>query len=311
MMSVMSLMFTYISVILAVAFFTLLERKSLSYIQVRKGPNKVGLAGFPQPMADALKLLSKESVLPNVSNSLIFLIAPVFSFFLAMMLWQLYPMLLETSLFSWGVLFFLCVTAMNVYGTLLAGWSSNSKYALLGALRGVAQTISYEVSMALVLLFPLFISSSMSFLSIMENQNKCWITFLMVPMFFVWLLTCVAETNRAPLDFAEGESELVSGFNIEYGGTGFALIFLAEYANILLMSLLSSILFLGGPFILGVKSSSLVVLKILLVSFMFIWARGSYPRLRYDLLMDLTWKGFLPFGLSMLLLLVSVLSILE
>nr|QFG38834.1 NADH dehydrogenase subunit 1 [Buccinulum pallidum] len=306
--SIISSVFTYICILLAVAFFTLLERKGLSYIQLRKGPNKVGLMGLPQPIADAAKLLTKEIAKPTMANYSPYFVAPVFSFILALLLWQLYPSLYSCSYFKWGILFFMCVSGMNVYGTLLAGWASNSKYALLGSLRAIAQTISYEVSMALVLLFPLFLVGSFSFIEIKESQEFIWFTFLMVPVSFMWFVTCIAETNRAPFDFAEGESELVSGFNIEYGAAGFALIFLAEYANILIMSLFSALLFFGGSSLLLIESDLGFMLKVLFFAFAFIWVRGSYPRFRYDLLMNLTWKGFLPTSLSFLLMIMILAS---
>nr|YP_009707858.1 NADH dehydrogenase subunit 1 [Pseudocleopatra dartevellei]QEU52727.1 NADH dehydrogenase subunit 1 [Pseudocleopatra dartevellei] len=303
-------LFSYICVLLAVAFFTLLERKGLSYIQIRKGPNKVGTMGLPQPLADAAKLLAKEIAKPTTANYSPYFMAPIFSFILALLLWQLYPMIFSTYYFKWGILFFLCVSSLNVYGTLLAGWASNSKYALLGSLRAIAQTISYEVSMALILLFPLFLASSFNFMEIVEEQGILWLVFLMAPAAFLWFVTCIAETNRAPFDFAEGESELVSGFNIEYGSAGFALIFLAEYANILVMSLFTSILFFGGNQMIMFESDLMLVLKISFFAFLFIWVRASYPRFRYDLLMGLTWKSFLPSAL-VLLLLVSMLMFIQ
>nr|YP_009509807.1 NADH dehydrogenase subunit 1 [Cominella adspersa]AXF46423.1 NADH dehydrogenase subunit 1 [Cominella adspersa] len=306
--SMISSVFTYICILLAVAFFTLLERKGLSYIQLRKGPNKVGLMGLPQPIADAAKLLTKEIAKPTMANYSPYFVAPIFSFILALLLWQLYPSLYACSYFKWGILFFLCVSAMNVYGTLLAGWASNSKYALLGSLRAIAQTISYEVSMALVLLFPLFLVGSFSFIEIKESQELVWLSFLMIPVSLIWFVTCIAETNRAPFDFAEGESELVSGFNVEYGAAGFALIFLAEYANILVMSLFSALLFFGGSSLMIMESDVVFMLKVLFFAFVFIWVRGSYPRFRYDLLMNLTWKGFLPASLSFLLLIAILAS---
>nr|YP_009480375.1 NADH dehydrogenase subunit 1 [Reticunassa festiva]AND76333.1 NADH dehydrogenase subunit 1 [Reticunassa festiva]AWH01861.1 NADH dehydrogenase subunit 1 [Reticunassa festiva]UBD06950.1 NADH dehydrogenase subunit 1 [Reticunassa festiva]UBD06963.1 NADH dehydrogenase subunit 1 [Reticunassa festiva] len=305
--SIISTVFAYICILLAVAFFTLLERKGLSYIQIRKGPNKVGFMGLPQPLADAAKLLTKEIAKPTMANYSPYFLAPIFSFILALLLWQLYPSLYSCSYFKWGILFFLCVSGMNVYGTLLAGWASNSKYALLGSLRAIAQTISYEVSMALILLFPLFLVGSFSFIEIKESQEYIWLSFLMIPVSLMWFVTCIAETNRAPFDFAEGESELVSGFNIEYGAAGFALIFLAEYANILVMSLFSALLFFGGSSMILFESDVAFMLKVLFFAFAFIWVRGSYPRFRYDLLMGLTWKGFLPAALSFLLL-VAMLS---
>nr|YP_009743659.1 NADH dehydrogenase subunit 1 [Euspira pila]QIE11963.1 NADH dehydrogenase subunit 1 [Euspira pila] len=305
-LSILSSLLTYICVLLAVAFFTLLERKGLSYIQIRKGPNKVGMAGLPQPIADAAKLLTKEIAKPTMANYSPYFLAPIFSFILALLLWQLYPSLYSVSYFKWGILFFLCVSSLNVYGTLLAGWASNSKYALLGSLRAIAQTISYEISMALILLFPLFLVGTFSFSEIKELQEYIWLSFLMFPVSLMWFVTCVAETNRAPFDFAEGESELVSGFNVEYGSAGFALIFLAEYANILIMSLLSALLFFGGPSMIIFESDIVFMLKILLFAFIFIWVRGSYPRFRYDLLMSLTWKSFLPASLCFLLMIYTL-----
>nr|WHM50489.1 NADH dehydrogenase subunit 1 [Helicostoa sinensis] len=300
-LSLISCIFVYICLLLAVAFFTLLERKGLSYMQLRKGPNKVGIMGLPQPLADAAKLLTKEITKPTMVNYSPYFLAPVLSFLLALMLWQLYPSLYSLSYFKWGILFFLCVSSLNVYGTLMAGWASNSKYALLGSLRAIAQTISYEVSMALILLFPLFITMTFSFNDLNQIQEKIWLALLMIPMFLMWFTTCIAETNRAPFDFAEGESELVSGFNIEYGGAGFALIFLAEYANILVMSLFSSILFFGGNSLIF-SNDMILMMKVLYFTFLFIWVRASYPRFRYDLLMKLTWKSFLPVALSSLTL---------
>nr|ADB93528.1 NADH dehydrogenase subunit 1 [Potamopyrgus antipodarum] len=305
-LSLVSCLFTYICVLLAVAFFTLLERKGLSYMQIRKGPNKVGIAGLPQPLADAAKLLTKEIAKPTSANYSPYFLAPVFSFILALLLWQLYPSLYSSGYFKWGILFFLCVSSLNVYGTLLAGWASNSKYALLGSLRAIAQTISYEVSMALILLFPLFTLATLSFIELSESQESIWLSFLMLPVSFIWFVTCIAETNRAPFDFAEGESELVSGFNIEYGAAGFALIFLAEYANILVMSLFSAVLFFGGTSNFFFFSDIAFTLKILFFAFLFIWVRASYPRFRYDLLMSLTWKAFLPVALAALALIFSL-----
>nr|YP_010852301.1 NADH dehydrogenase subunit 1 [Desmaulus extinctorium]WGH72833.1 NADH dehydrogenase subunit 1 [Desmaulus extinctorium] len=310
-LSSVSVVFVYICILLAVAFFTLLERKGLSYIQIRKGPNKVGFCGLPQPLADAAKLLTKEIAKPTMANFLPYYSAPIFSFILALLLWQLYPSVNGMEFYKWGVLFFLCVSALNVYGTLLAGWASNSKYAFLGALRAIAQTISYEISMALILLYPLFLGCSFSFFEIQDSQKFIWFILLFFPIAYMWFVTCLAETNRAPFDFAEGESELVSGFNIEYGSAGFALIFLAEYANILVMSLFSSLLFLGGSYMFFfTQSDFFLVVKTFLVSFLFIWLRASFPRFRYDLLMQLTWKVFLPSSLGFLIILVPVIFLL-
>nr|UOU85369.1 NADH dehydrogenase subunit 1 [Theodoxus fluviatilis] len=294
-----STVFSYVCVLLAVAFFTLLERKGLGYFQIRKGPNKVGLAGLPQPLADAAKLLTKETTKPSMANQSPYFIAPILSLILALILWQLNPLENASAFIKWGILFFLCVSSLNVYGTLLAGWSSNSKYALLGALRAIAQTISYEVSLALILLFSLFTSETFNLTEIKSFNELIWFIFLLSPIALIWLVSCIAETNRAPFDFAEGESELVSGFNIEYGSGGFALIFMAEYANILFMSLLTAILFFGGSSFL-ISDDIIMFLKTLFFAFFFVWARATLPRFRYDLLMSLTWKGFLPVALSAL-----------
>nr|YP_009024209.1 NADH dehydrogenase subunit 1 [Prosadenoporus spectaculum]AGL46787.1 NADH dehydrogenase subunit 1 [Prosadenoporus spectaculum] len=280
--------------LLAVAFFTLLERKVLGYIQLRKGPNKVGYVGVFQPFADAIKLFTKERVQLFSVNFFFFLFSPIFSLFLALVLWFFIPSWSSSFVFSYfSIFFFLCLSSLSVYSTLFAGWSSNSKYALLGALRAVAQTISYEVSMVLVLLSCIFVIGSFCFFYYGEFQNLFfYVFFLLFPVFVVWLITVLAETNRAPFDFAEGESELVSGFNIEYGAGAFALLFLAEYGSILVMSVFSSVLFVGG---MGFFSVS--IFFGVLVSFFILWVRGSFPRMRYDRLMSLTWKGFLPFGL--------------
>nr|WNO18534.1 NADH dehydrogenase subunit 1 [Eulepetopsis sp.] len=297
---------SFISIMIAVAFFTLLERKTLSYMQMRKGPNKVSIGGLPQPMADAIKLFTKQSLTPSVANQPPFLIAPAMSLMIALMLWQTFPMKNTQSFLVWGTLLFLCLSALNVYGTLIAGWSSNSKYALIGALRAVAQTISYEVSMSLIILSILFISYSFSLNYTMETFMYIWSLLLMAPMAMIWFSSCAAETNRAPFDFAEGESELVSGFNIEYGGAGFALIFLAEYANIILMSMITATLFIGGMYTITIQSELLYSVKITLLCFTFIWIRATYPRFRYDRLMYLTWKGFLPTSLTALTLIIII-----
>ena len=291
---------TYISVVLAVAFFTLLERKVLSYIQIRKGPNKVSFIGLLQPLADAGKLLIKEGLEPTAANFFLYLAAPILSFILALLIWNIYPYATVVMWLKWGILYFLCVSSLNVYGTLLAGWSSNSKYRLLGALRGIAQTISYEIRLALILLFFLILGASFDFFSINESQEIIFLILLMPVLSYIWLATCVAEVNRAPFDFAEGESELVSGFNTEYRGGSFALIFLAEYASILVIRIVSSILILGGLAILGLSSNLILTIKLIAIAYLFLWLRASYPRYRYDLLIALAWKGFLPFSLCLL-----------
>lgn len=286
---------SFLCAALGIAFFTLAEQKFLGYIQLRKGPNKVGLAGLPQPFADVIKLFTKEQAAPSQSNFSAFYFAPLLSLILALALWSLYPHHNPTYFFTWGALYFLCISSMNVYGTLIAGWASNSKYALLGAIRAVAQTISYEVSMALILIAPLFVSHTIEISKI--SISSFWSIGCLFPLFFIWVISTLAETNRAPFDFAEGESEIVSGFNIEYRSAPFAFIFIAEYINILVISLFTATFFIprfGSPLIQSLET--------VCISFMFIWARGSLPRIRYDRLMSLAWKTYLPFVLVSLII---------
>nr|AEX32641.1 NADH dehydrogenase subunit 1 [Alvinocaris longirostris]WQG15278.1 NADH dehydrogenase subunit 1 [Alvinocaris longirostris] len=284
-----------IFVLVAVAFLTLLERKVLGYIQIRKGPNKVGFMGLLQPFADAVKLFTKEQTLPTMSNFVPYYLSPVFSLFIALLVWLVAPFDSGLISFKMSVLFFLCCTSLGVYSMMSAGWSSNSKYALLGCLRAVAQTISYEVSLALILLSFLFLVGGFDLGLFTEYQRFLWFVGLTLPLALVWFASCLAETNRTPFDFAEGESELVSGFNTEYSSGGFALIFMAEYASILFMSVLFSLIFLGGEL-----SSFVFYLKAVFISFSFIWVRGTLPRFRYDKLMYLAWKSFLPVALNYL-----------
>nr|WRK68532.1 NADH dehydrogenase subunit 1 [Potomida semirugata] len=292
---IISTLVTYLLILLGVAFFTLLERKALGYFQIRKGPNKVGLIGIPQPLADALKLFVKEWILPVSSNYLPFILTPTTMLILALSLWQLYPSFMLTSQMILGMLLFLCVSSLAVYTTLMAGWSSNSKYALLGAIRAMAQTISYEVTMTLIILFYLFLSMKMDLITIRLTNTLMPTATLFLPLSIMWIAVILAETNRAPFDFAEGESELVSGFNVEYGGAGFAFLFMAEYSNILMMSLLTSCI-LTGTLIMSIP-----------VAIVFLWARATLPRYRYDLLMAMAWKSFLPVSLTILLTLTPLL----
>nr|QDC22200.1 NADH dehydrogenase subunit 1 [Chrysomya megacephala] len=289
-----------IFVLVSVAFLTLLERKVLGYIQIRKGPNKVGIAGIPQPFCDAIKLFTKEQTYPLLSNYISYYFSPIFSLFLSLLVWMCMPMFVKFFSFNLGLLFFLCCTSLGVYTVMIAGWSSNSNYALLGGLRAVAQTISYEVSLALVLLSFIFLIGGYNMLMFYKYQMFIWFLFIMFPMALVWFSISLAETNRTPFDFAEGESELVSGFNVEYSSGGFALIFLAEYASILFMSMLFCVMFLGSDVF-----SFFFYIKLTFVSFMFIWVRGTLPRFRYDKLMYLAWKSFLPFSLNFLLFFVG------
>nr|YP_010011937.1 NADH dehydrogenase subunit 1 [Euconocephalus nasutus]QOI12344.1 NADH dehydrogenase subunit 1 [Euconocephalus nasutus] len=290
-----------VCVLIGVAFLTLLERKVLGYIQIRKGPNKVGFVGLPQPFADAIKLFTKESTTPIMSNFFLYYFSPVISLFLALLGWMVFPFITMLISFNLGLLFFLACASMGVYTVMIAGWSSNSNYALLGGLRAVAQTISYEVSLALILLSFVFLIDSYCLLDFMKYQSYIWFMFISFPLMLAWFSSCLAETNRTPFDFAEGESELVSGFNVEYSGGGFALIFLAEYASILFMSMLFSVMFLGGD-VMTLKFFFLLVI----LSFFFIWVRGTLPRFRYDKLMYLAWKSYLPLSLNFLLFYLGV-----
>nr|YP_009470523.1 NADH dehydrogenase subunit 1 [Centruroides vittatus]AVF96951.1 NADH dehydrogenase subunit 1 [Centruroides vittatus] len=296
----LSYLLILIMVLVSVAFITLLERKMLGYIQIRKGPNKVGVLGLFQPFSDAIKLFIKELSSLETYNLYPFLFSPIFGLSMALILWMLYPSLYYFIDMKWGVLFFLSCSSVSVYSILVAGWSSNSKYAILGAYRGVAQTISYEVSFALILFSLLMITSSFNLKEINNYQLLGSIGIFMFPLLMVWFSSCLAETNRTPFDFTEGESELVSGFNVEYMGVGFALIFMAEYANIILMSMMTAVLFFG-PFFIS--------LKVMMFSILFLWVRGSYPRFRYDKLMNLAWKMYLPLALNYVMIVLSMKTI--
>nr|QJD07245.1 NADH dehydrogenase subunit 1 [Choroterpides apiculata (nomen nudum)] len=295
MIGMISSLLLVICVLVGVAFLTLLERKVLGYIQIRKGPNKVGMCGVLQPFADAVKLFTKEQTYPSVSNYLPYYISPIMSLFLALIIWMIYPYSTGLHSFELGLLYFLACTSMGVYTVLVAGWSSNSNYALLGGLRAVAQTISYEVSLAIILLSFVFLVGGYSMELFSLYQENVWFILISLPLVNLWFVSCLAETNRTPFDFAEGESELVSGFNVEYSSGGFALIFMAEYASILFMSMLISLMFLGSSMM-----SFMFNLKLGVLAFAFIWVRGTLPRFRYDKLMYLAWKSFLPVGLNFL-----------
>nr|ANN13243.1 NADH dehydrogenase subunit 1 [Astacus leptodactylus]ANN13256.1 NADH dehydrogenase subunit 1 [Astacus leptodactylus] len=284
-----------ICVLLGVAFVTLMERKILGYIQIRKGPNKLGILGLLQPFSDAVKLFSKEQINLSMFNFLPYYISPILSLFISLVVWSVLPYLSGLFNMNLGVLFFLCCLSFGVYPVMSAGWASNCKYSMLGSLRSVAQTISYEVSLALILLSFIFLVESFNFKEFIVYQEEIWFLWVTIPLAMVWFASCLAETNRTPFDFSEGESELVSGFNTEYSSGGFALIFMAEYSSILFMSMIFSLMFLGSSS-LGI----LFYLKLTMMSFIFIWVRGTLPRFRYDKLMYLAWKSFLPVSLNFL-----------
>ncbi|ACZ69913.1 NADH dehydrogenase subunit 1 (mitochondrion) [Orcinus orca] len=288
-------------ILLAVAFLTLVERKILGYMQFRKGPNIVGPYGLLQPFADAIKLFTKEPLRPATSSTTMFMIAPVLALTLALTMWTPLPMPYPLINMNLGVLFMLAMSSLTVYSILWSGWASNSKYALIGALRAVAQTISYEVTLAIILLSVLLMNGSFTLSTLNTTQEKLWLLFPSWPLAMMWFISTLAETNRAPFDLTEGESELVSGFNVEYAAGPFALFFLAEYANIIMMNMFTTILFLGAfhnPYTPELCTTNLIT-KSLLLTMSFLWIRASYPRFRYDQLMQLLWKNFLPLTLAL------------
>nr|AXS66160.1 NADH dehydrogenase subunit 1 [Tenebrionoidea sp. 3 KM-2017] len=295
-MSMFSMLVLVIFVLLGVAFLTLLERKVLGYIQFRKGPNKLGFMGLLQPFSDALKLFSKEQTYPIKSNYILYYISPLLNLVLSLFIWMSMPFFMGFMNFNLSSLFFISVSSLSVYSIMMAGWSSNSNYSYLGGIRCIAQTISYEVSLSLIFMGFLGMILSMNLLNFMKFQQFIWMVVFMLPVCFMWLMSSLAETNRTPFDFAEGESELVSGFNVEYSSGSFAMIFLAEYSSIIFMSMICVLIFLGGNLF-----SLMFFFKLVFISFLWIWIRGILPRFRYDKLMYLAWKSFLPSILGFLM----------
>jgi NADH-quinone oxidoreductase subunit H len=310
-----------VPLLLAVAYYTYAERKVLAWAQLRKGPNVVGPFGLLQPIADAVKLLMKETVIPSGANRFVFVAAPMLTFILALIAWAVIPFDAGLVLadINVGILYLFAISSLGVYGVIMAGWASNSKYAFLGALRSAAQMVSYEVSIGFVIVCVLLLAGSLNLSAIVLAQDRGWGLFgwnwlPLLPMFIVFLVSMLAETNRAPFDLPEGESELVAGFFVEYSSMSFALFFLGEYANMLLMSGLTAVLFLGGwlppidvaPFT-WIPGPVWFALKIALVAFFFLWVRATFPRYRYDQLMRLGWKVFLPLSLFWLVLTAGVL----
>ena len=300
-----------VPLLMGVAYLTYAERKVLAAMQLRRGPNVVGWFGLLQPFADALKMMMKETIIPSGSNRLLFLIAPMLTFALAMLAWAVIPVNDGWAIanINVGILYLFAISSLGVYGIIIAGWASNSKYAFLGAMRSAAQMVSYEVSMGFVLVCVILCSGSLNLTDIVRAQTHLWFCIPLFPMFIVFFISTLAETNRAPFDLPEGESEIGAGFFVEYSAMSFALFFLGEYANMILMSAMTTILFLGGwlaPFGLApftwIPGVIWFVLKIWFCLFFFLWVRATFPRYRYDQLMRLGWKVFLPLSLLWLVI---------
>ncbi|MBY0273269.1 MAG: NADH-quinone oxidoreductase subunit NuoH [Alphaproteobacteria bacterium] len=308
-----------VPLLLAVAYLTLVERKVIAAMQLRVGPNVVGWFGLLQPFADGLKLLHKETIIPAPANPLIFLMAPLITFGLSLSAWAVIPFSpgWVVANINVGVLYLFAISSLGVYGIIIAGWASNSKYAFLGALRSAAQMVSYEVSIGLVIIAVLLSAGSMNLTSIVESQKGLWYVIPHLPMAVIFIISALAETNRAPFDLPEAEAELVSGYNVEYSSMTFALFFLGEYANMILMSTMGTILFLGGwlpPLDIApltwIPGVVWFFLKVSFLLFIFLWVRATFPRYRYDQLMHLGWKVFLPFSLVWVIITASVIVML-
>lgn len=302
--------------LIGVAYLTLMERKVIGSIQRRKGPNVVGVAGLLQPLADGLKLFLKETIIPSHANRLLFLFAPALTFLLSLSSWAVIPFSenFVLSNINVGVLYIFAISSLGVYGIIISGWSSNSKYAFLGSLRSAAQMISYEVSIGLIIISLLLCVGSLNLIDIVNAQKSAWFVFGLFPAFLMFFISALAETNRPPFDLPEAEAELVSGYNVEYSSMTFALFFLGEYSNIILMSSLTVIFFFGGwlpPFEFVVfyliPGFFWFAFKVLLFLFFFIWVRASLPRYRYDQLMRLGWKVFLPLSLGWVVFITGIL----
>ena len=300
--TLIKIMALVVPLMLGVAYLTYAERKVIGWMQVRIGPNRVGFLGLVQPIADGLKLLMKEIIIPSGANKGLFILGPILAIAPALAAWAVIPFTdtLVLANINAGLLYVMAITSMGVYGVIIAGWASNSKYAFLGAMRSAAQIVSYEIAMGFALVGVLMASQSLNLIDIVQGQSgglHQWYIWPLFPLFIVYLISGVAETNRAPFDVAEGESEIVAGFHVEYSGMAFAVFFLAEYANIILVATLTSLLFLGGwlsP--VGFLPDGIVwwLLKTGFVLFLFLWFRATFPRYRYDQIMRLGWKVFIP-----------------
>ncbi|MBR0644271.1 NADH-quinone oxidoreductase subunit NuoH [Plastoroseomonas hellenica] len=307
-----------VPLLIMVAYLTYGERKVLAAMQLRKGPNVVGPFGLLQPFADALKMLMKETVIPSGASRALFVLAPMLTFGLAMIAWAVIPVNDGWAIanINVGVLYLFAISSLGVYGVIIAGWASNSKYAFLGAMRSAAQMVSYEVSIGFVIVTVLLCVGSLNLTEVVRAQQNVWFFIPLFPMFVIFFISALAETNRAPFDLPEGESELVAGFFVEYSSLSFGLFFLGEYANMILMSALTTILFLGGWYppmhvepLTWIPGPIWFIAKICLCLFVFIWVRATFPRYRYDQLMRLGWKVFLPFSLFWLVLTAAVLKL--
>lgn len=299
-----------VPVLISVAYLTLGERKILGYTQSRKGPNVVGIYGLLQPLADGVKLFSKEIIIPNHVNIFLYLWAPILALTLALGSWSLAPLGENIVLVNveMSMLVIFALSTVGVYAILVSGWASNSKYAFLGALRAAAQMISYEVCIGLIIINVILCVGTFNLNNIIKYQyNSIWFLFPLIFVAFMFFICSLAETNRAPFDLTEGESEIVSGYNIEYSSMSFALFFLAEYSHIIFMSYLFVVMFLGGGGLFFINLDFLLFIKLMFLTFVFIWVRTSFPRLRYDQLMYLLWKSYLPLSIGLVLLTNSLL----
>lgn len=316
MLLLLKILFVTIPLLISVAYFTLAERKILGAIQRRKGPNVVGLFGLLQPLSDGFKLLMKETIIPSSSNNIIFVFSPILTFSLSLMGWIVIPFSKYSFIAELNIslLYLLAISSLGVYGIILSGWSSNSKYAFLGALRSTAQMISYEVSIGFIIITVVVCCGSFNIEEIVYFQRNIWLVIPFLPLSLMFFVSALAETNRHPFDLPEAEAELVSGYNVEYSAMGFALFSLGEYSNMLLMCALNSILFFGGWLPLFhildlIPGGFFFSLKMCIFIFLFVWARAALPRYRYDQLMSLGWKVFLPISICYLMLTISIISL--